>query len=1044
MRYVINKEVIRKQIRALARRGGGYTRAAERIQKILGSIITGEPDPFHGIPVTNHGETRVKNCIKYDLAEYCRLITIKDNGVCIFMYAGTHDDCDRWLNGNKGRTIVVGKDNDLNDIIETSGLVEGLPDEPDEVPLSEGTLMEKLRNSYRDYLMSNMKGDAWMRMMKLDSLSEDDELMDAVGMVQDDKFGMMLLDMLLHLRRSEIDRAHDRILLHQEEIARLSSLSQEEVGALSSSENYIFAEDLDGTNLGELMEGSGWYDWMLFMHPQQRSVVEKDFNGPARLLGVSGSGKTSIIVNRAVRLAALYQEPVLITTLNPALASLIRELVAKALASRSETLPGELIEVKSFWDLSREMLLEYEQDSLLRKGYTQFSHKDLDDVDQVWSEFYRCQANNNDAEVLLPLHRSLSSRGIKAQVYLKQELDWLRSAFSPSARTAYMIAERKGRVESIQPAQRELIMKGLLAWEDKMQSVGVCDYLGLVGPLQRYTDKITPRYRCILVDELQDFGTTELRIIRMLVSSAENDLFLCGDIAQQVHTKHHKLNEAGIRILPQNYMSIRKNYRNSKEILEAAAHVFSSNIDRNAYKDDDFELLDPEYANYSRFKPFVRQATSIGEELGYALAYLRNELSVDQKGCIAICGLTYFEVSALGKNLSLPVLSGGQDLNDRTIFLTDLEQSKGFEFDIVVVINCGTNVFPDPRIPRDERFREISKLYVAMTRAKKELIISSSGELSDALTASLELFNTDTVWEDYVYAPASIPEGAFSRGDNGPTESLRFESLTGRDLLYTDVSLGLSVRTQERLTELVRGKSVYKGKKPVEWKSMGELMRDMDRAQIKPHMFKIFGPGVFVDVNGLFIILKRNAEERKAAISSIKILEPSNADFEKSTSNEIENSSNESEKKNKSKKIDKFKSSIILKENNSKKSSTPRYSDEVLAEFKQLIEKKLEEAHKDYLLLKQTLANTDNNGTDDTSPSFKLIEDGSETLSREETAQLAGRQEKFIKHLEDALLRIRNKTYGICRVTGELISKERLRLVPHATLSIEAKQRMRG
>jgi DnaK suppressor protein len=121
-----------------------------------------------------------------------------------------------------------------------------------------------------------------------------------------------------------------------------------------------------------------------------------------------------------------------------------------------------------------------------------------------------------------------------------------------------------------------------------------------------------------------------------------------------------------------------------------------------------------------------------------------------------------------------------------------------------------------------------------------------------------------------------------------------------------------------------------------------------------------------------------------------------------------------------------------------------RYNDDELEEFRDIINKKLDEARRDYDLLKQTLANTDNNGTDDTSPSFKMIEDGSETLSREETAQLAGRQEKFIKHLEDALLRIRNKTYGICRVTGRLISKERLRLVPHATLSIEAKQQMNG
>ena len=119
-----------------------------------------------------------------------------------------------------------------------------------------------------------------------------------------------------------------------------------------------------------------------------------------------------------------------------------------------------------------------------------------------------------------------------------------------------------------------------------------------------------------------------------------------------------------------------------------------------------------------------------------------------------------------------------------------------------------------------------------------------------------------------------------------------------------------------------------------------------------------------------------------------------------------------------------------------------RYTDADLEEFRGIINAKLEEARKDYALLKQTLANTDNNGTEDTSPSFKMIEDGSETLGREETAQLAGRQEKFIKHLEDALLRIRNRTYGVCRVTGKLISKERLRLVPHATLSIEAKQQM--
>jgi len=117
-----------------------------------------------------------------------------------------------------------------------------------------------------------------------------------------------------------------------------------------------------------------------------------------------------------------------------------------------------------------------------------------------------------------------------------------------------------------------------------------------------------------------------------------------------------------------------------------------------------------------------------------------------------------------------------------------------------------------------------------------------------------------------------------------------------------------------------------------------------------------------------------------------------------------------------------------------------RYTDAELEEFKDLINHKLEEARTDLDGLRGSLSHKDDHGTEDTSPSFKMMEDGSETLSREEMSQLAIRQEKFITHLENALTRISNKTYGVCRVTGKLIQKERLRAVPHATLSIAAKQ----
>ena len=116
-----------------------------------------------------------------------------------------------------------------------------------------------------------------------------------------------------------------------------------------------------------------------------------------------------------------------------------------------------------------------------------------------------------------------------------------------------------------------------------------------------------------------------------------------------------------------------------------------------------------------------------------------------------------------------------------------------------------------------------------------------------------------------------------------------------------------------------------------------------------------------------------------------------------------------------------------------------KYSDQDLAEFKELIEQKIEKAQSYLELLKSSYMNDGNNGTDDTSPTFKAFEEGSQTMSKEANTQLAIRQEKFIRDLKNALLRIENKTYGICRVTGKLIAKERLKLVPHATLSIEAK-----
>ncbi|HBX49986.1 MAG: molecular chaperone DnaK [Bacteroidetes bacterium RIFOXYA12_FULL_35_11] len=131
------------------------------------------------------------------------------------------------------------------------------------------------------------------------------------------------------------------------------------------------------------------------------------------------------------------------------------------------------------------------------------------------------------------------------------------------------------------------------------------------------------------------------------------------------------------------------------------------------------------------------------------------------------------------------------------------------------------------------------------------------------------------------------------------------------------------------------------------------------------------------------------------------------------------------------------------KQTKSEEPEKVRYADVELAEFKNLLNEKLNKAQQEYDVLRKALSQSDSNDTLDTSPTFKILEEGASVLSKEEAGNLAQRQLKFIQHLKAALIRIENKTYGVCRETGKLIPKERLMAVPHATLSIEAKLKQR-
>lgn len=855
IQYVIDNG-LPKQIQALQKRGGNYQNAAKTVAAIIGKINMKIENPFHGVSVTNHGESRIKHCVKYDLSAYARLITIQDNHVFALKFLGTHDECDNWLERNKGLNLAMEPHKKgIVDVPISEDIKKADKRISDNSDYSEGLLHKKIKEHYFDKIASLIPYTTIRPFLEFDSTVSEDELLDACLKIEGADIQTLFLDVFASLKSGDEDRAKNRILEHEDKIKLISTVDLSDIKKLQSNDKYVKIDDIDPEILKFILEKSDWYEWMLFLHPSQKEVVENDFSTSARLLGVSGSGKTCVLVHRAVRLAEKYPAGrILVLTLNESLARLIEKLVAVLLESKGKLHLQKQIRISSFWKVCKEYLVQLNvEGDHTPKIFNPHSDKHKEPVDDIWDEYYTCQNNNHDADILFPIHQTLLVRNVYPQDYIRQEFDWLRSAFGLDAREEYLTVEREGRYIPLVAEERSLVLEGLRGWETKMKKIGVADYLSLASSLHERISDLKPGYRCILVDEIQDFGTIELKIIRKLVSADENDLFICGDIAQQVYNKHHKIRVAGIQIPPEGYVKILQNYRNSREILQAAHAIFTTNVPVEKLNSEDFEVLNPEFANFSSPLPFLRKAVNFKTELFATLTYLKDILDIDkkEKACLAFCGLSIYQISALGKKLQLPVLDGELDLTVGNIFLSDLEQTKGFEFDRMIILNCSKNIIPNPSLPDEEAYRDICKLYVAMTRAKKELIMSYNREPSSLFIASSSYFTKDD-WGNHISLDglSEMPEIP-SYYEPKLTKKM-VEKKTGKQFLFSKNAIGLSRELQNKLIDNVAGISIsgHTGKKEG-WVDIYELFNDIINKRDFPNLSKMFGPVVFKELQTL-------------------------------------------------------------------------------------------------------------------------------------------------------------------------------------------------
>lgn len=251
---------------------------------------------------------------------------------------------------------------------------------------------------------------------------------------------------------------------------------------------------------------------------------------------------------------------------------------------------------------------------------------------------------------------------------------------------------------------------------------------------------------------------------------------------------------------------------------------------------EDFEILDPEYSSFSAATPLVLEAQSMEEEIAYAYAYARELISgrAHGKACLAVCGYSLFELTKFAKRARMTILDGSTDVEGGDLFLSDLEQTKGFEFDAMIIVNCAEGTLPNAHAPESEQFRDLARLYVAMTRAKSDLVLSWSCRPSGFLRGSQGKC-LQAKWEEYLDLRVTRRFGAPERLEAHREFGLHkkpWREMTGAEFLYQETALGLSMELIAKIRQLVDGAGLIRQRRRIRWKTLGDAAEDYARNPI--------------------------------------------------------------------------------------------------------------------------------------------------------------------------------------------------------------------
>lgn len=725
---------------------------------------------------TNHGESRLSNVEKFDLGDGYRLVvqvidTAKQERA--FLFVGDHEDADHWLERHKDYQWVLKDSDQTLDFVQVSvpeAVREVLPDfdldSPESVldlPLLRDVSDKewgsaKVDVSLREYLQQ-IPGTSWEQDPQgiLTHIETKWSLEDAI----------FVDDVLVHAHRREWDEMHRRFELRS---GAAHTLSLEEAGKVmtepQNSERFVTWSDL-----AQLPQNVDWAEWMLFLHPEQKEFVDKVYNGPARLRGVSGSGKTCVMIHRARQLAKRYREKVLLITLTESMRKLLEKLVAQLCHSEAG-----LISCKTMTAFAREALYSH-----LRGTGAYYQNTGDKQNDPLLRDALRSVTRNSDfGDTVLA---KMSEEDLKT--FVDSEISYVRTRFLPEEYPRYLTVQRHGRSIALPEKARSIILEAVKTWDAALQDLRTLDFESTAQTALQHlvadgsNGPPELRYRCVLVDEVQDLSQIELRILASVyspggtkTSELEDGLFLVGDGAQTIYQRGFSLKACGISVANRSFV-LKKNYRNTREILEAAYGLIKEYEFADVDEDNIGTPTAPDLSSRHGEKPLIVKCVSEEQEEAFVVAAIREMLEAiashddaeehEHESELPICviGFNSYDRSRLERALEregIPTKVLKEDIawDGNDIKISTLESAKGHEFHAVFIVGVHQGTIPHQRVAEKDWHREAARLYVAMTRARDRLFITYSASKEGRPSVFLAAIQPDC--QECTYGAAGVAE----------------------------------------------------------------------------------------------------------------------------------------------------------------------------------------------------------------------------------------------------------------------------------------------